>query len=132
MYLVTRSAYLMYKGGYMAYIISDISNLVRMIDPNRKFPGVLYERWFVEEFTHSFGIPASSISPYGDNSFSRDLDEFDRAVRLHNVDVMSYLPRVGADLCDLELWFLVYRNNLVIGDLSDVRKCYKLIRHRLQ
>lgn len=115
----------------MAYIISDISDLVRMIDPNRTFPGVLFEMWLAKEFTHSFGIPASSISPYGDISISRDLSRFDKAVRRFSIDATTYLPRVGPDLCDLELWILVYRDSLVIGDLSDVRKCYKLIRHRL-
>lgn len=116
----------------MPFIISDIRELVRVIDPDRKFPGVVYEMWFAKEYTHSYGIPTSSFSPYGDISISQDLSEFDKAIRYAGIDPVDWLPRVTRDLCDLELWILVYRDTLILGDISDIKRCFRLVRSRLQ
>jgi hypothetical protein len=116
----------------MPYIISDIRELVRVIDPDRRFEGVVYELWFAKEITHSYGIPTTSYSPYGELSISRDLSEFDKAISTHGIDPADWLPRVGKDLCDLELWILVYRDTLILGDSSDIKRCFRLVRSRLQ
>lgn len=117
----------------MAYIITDISDLVRLIDPDRVLHPAVVEDWLVREYTHSYGIPCSPMTPQCGKSVDRDAIELDRAVRRFCLDATDFLPHnVGVRLCDEELWFLVNRNTLIIGDFSDVRKCYRLIRSRLQ
>jgi hypothetical protein len=115
----------------MAYIITDISELVRLIDPEREIHAGVIEDWLVKEYTHSYGIPCSPMTPQKGQSVSHDVRKLDAAVRRFGLDAITYLPRsVGERLCDEELWFLVNRNTLIIGDFRDVRTCYRLIRPR--
>jgi len=131
--MITECAYLVYRGVFiMAYIISDIRELVRVVDPDRRFPGVVFELWFAKEYTHSYGIPTTSFSPYGDISISHDLSELDKAISAAGIDPFDWLPRVTRDLCDLDLWLLVYRDTLILGDISDIKRCFRLVRPRLQ
>lgn len=118
----------------MAYIITDISDLVRLVDPDRVIHPSVIEDWLVREYTHSYGIPSSGMTPQQNGkSIDHDAIQLDNAVRRFALDATDYLPHsVGARLCDEELWFLVNRNTLIIGDFSDVRKCYRLIRPRLR
>ncbi|MNQ42884.1 hypothetical protein D3C85_565950 [compost metagenome] len=117
----------------MAYIITDITDLIRMVDPERTLHESVLEDWLVKEYTHSFGIPCSPMTPWPKRSIGEDTQKLDDAIRRFGLDATTYLPAtVGGRLCDEELWFLVNRNTLIIGDFRDVRQCYKLIRPRLR
>jgi len=117
----------------MAYIITDISDLVRLIDPDRVLHPAVIEDWLVKEYTHSYGIPSSPMTPHDGQTIDHDIRKLDQAVMRWGLDATTYLPTsVGGRLCDEELWFLVNRNTLIIGDFCDVRKCYRLIRLRYQ
>lgn len=115
----------------MAYLIANISELRWLVDPDRTLPPVVIEMWLSKEFTHSFGIPSSSASPLVTGSAIAGLDQINRAVKKHYIDVCQYLPStVGSALCDSELWFLVHRDTLIIGEFRDIKKCIELIRPR--
>jgi hypothetical protein len=117
----------------MAYIITDISDLVRLVDPDRVLHPSVIEDWLTREYTHSYGIPCSPMTPWPKRSIGDDAVALDVAIRRFGLDACTYLPtKVGPRLCDEELWFLVNRNTLIIGDFSDVRQCYKLIRPRFR
>lgn len=115
----------------MAYIIIDLSDLMKMVDPERVIHPSVIEDWLVREYTHSYGIPSSGMTPQKGDSIDRDAVKLDNAVRRFALDATDYLPHsVGARLCDEELWFLVNRNTLIIGDFRDVKQCYRRVRSR--
>lgn len=117
----------------MAYIITDISDLVRLVDPDRVLHASVVEDWLVKEYTHSYGIPCSPMTSWPRRSIELDTKLLDERICRFSIDPITYLPKtVGGRLCDEELWFLVNRNTLIIGDFRDVRQCYKLIRPRHQ
>jgi hypothetical protein len=117
----------------MAYIITDISELIRMVDPERTLHPSVLEDWLVREYTHSYGIPCTQMTPWPQRSIDEDTIRLDRAIQRFALDATTFLPvTVGGRLCDEELWFLVNRNTLIIGDFRDVRQCYRLIRTRLR